>query len=116
MHEGWVFIMLFICALGAIATYLFISYKKEAERQTTIRLAVDKGQELTADVVASLVPKKRNSFLTGLNIGMPFVGLGLAFVVFGYGIGEPDAQWGGVFPLFVGLGFIASWYIGRKIV
>lgn len=115
MHEGWVFIMLFICALGAIATFLYMNYKREAERQTTIRLAVDKGQELTAEVVASLVPKKRIG-LTGLNIGMPFVGLGLAFVVFGFGIGEPDAQWGGVFPLFVGLGFIASWYIGRKVV
>jgi len=112
--EVYIFIVLFLSIFSVIITHLYLNYKKEAERQTTIRLAVDKGQQLTPDVVDSLVPKKLR--MTGLHIGMPFVGIGLAFFLFGFGINEPNVSWGAVFPLFFGLGFIASWYISRKVM
>ena len=115
MHpEVFIFITLLLCAFGVIAAVLYQSYKKENDRQTTVRAAIDKGQELTTSMVEALVPPKRVK-MTALHIGMPFVGIGLAFMLFGYGIDVSDASWGGVFPLFFGLGFIASWYISRKV-
>ena len=68
--------------------------------------------QLTEDVVKSLTPPKSNN--SGLAFGLPCVGLGIALLIFGLGIGEAEAAWASVFPFFFGMGFIVFWYLEQK--
>ena len=113
MSEFWIPIILFLCIFGIVAVVLYFNSRHEESRQATIRAAIERGQELTEDVVKSLTPVKTNS-KWGLACGLPFVGLGIALLIFGMGIGEAEAAWASVFPLFFGLGFIVFWYLEQK--
>ncbi len=113
MSEFWMPITLFICIFGIVAVTLFFNSKREGNRQATIRAAIEKGQELTEDMVKSLTPEKANSNW-GLAFGLPIVGLGIALLIFGMGIGESEAAWASVFPFFFGLGFVVFWYLEQK--
>lgn len=112
MAGEWIPIVFFIAILGIVAVIFFFNSKRESYRQETIRAAIEKGQELTEDVVKSLTPPKNKNI--GLAIGLPIVGLGVALLIFGLGIGEAEAAWAAAFPFFFGLGFLVYWYIERK--
>ena len=112
VNEFWIPIVMFISIFGIVAAVLYFNTKREQARQETIRAAIERGQELTEDVVKSLTPpKSRNGVL---HLGIPIIGLGVALLIFGMGIGEPEAAWASVFPLFFGAGFVVSWYIDKK--
>ena len=112
MSEFWIPIILFLSIFGIVAVLLYFNSKREESRQATIRAAIERGQELTEDVVKSLTPSKSNNF--GLAFGLPIVGLGIALLIFGLGIGESEAAWASVFLLFFGLGFVVFWFIEQK--
>ena len=84
MSEVWIPIVLFICILGIIAVSVFFNSKREANRQETIRAAINRGQELTEDVVKSLTPPKNKNI--GLAFGLPIVGLSIGLMVLGLGL------------------------------
>ena len=113
MSEFWIPIILFICIFAIVAVVLYFNSRREESRQATIRAAIERGQELTEDVVKSLTPVKGNSNW-GLAFGLPFVGLGIALLIFGMGTGDNDAAWASVFPFFFGLGFVVFWYLEQK--
>jgi len=112
VNEFWIPIVLFLSIFGIVAVTLFFNSKREYSRQETIRAAIERGQELTEDVVKSLTPPKSNN--SGLAFGLPCAGLGIALLIFGLGIGEAEAAWASVFPFFFGMGFIVFWYIEQK--
>lgn len=112
MAGEWVPIVLFLCIVGIIAVSLHFASKRENCRQETIRAALERGQELTEEVVMSLTPKRSKN--TALYIALPTVGLAIALLIFGTGTGETDAAWASVFPFFLGVGIIISWYIDKK--
>ncbi len=113
MSDTWIPIVLFICILGIVAVALYFNSRREESRQNTIRAAIEKGQELTEEVVKSLTPVKKPSSW-GLALGLPSVGLALALLIVGLGIGEPEAAWASAFPFFFGMGFIVYWYLEQK--
>ena len=112
MAGEWIPIVLFISILGMVAVIFFFNTKRENSRQKTIRAAIERGQELTEDVVKSLTPPKNRNL--GLAFGLPFIGLGIALLIFGLGIGEAEVAWASAFPFFFGLGFIVYWYVEQK--
>ena len=113
MAEIWIPITLFLCIFGIVTVSLFFNARRESSRQDTIRAAIERGQELTEEVVKSLTPEKKPSSW-GLALGLPTVGIGIALLIFGVGTGETDAAWASVFPFFLGLGFIVYWYLEQK--
>ena len=112
MSGEWVPIVFFLCVLGIVAVSLFFATRREFSRQETIRAAIEKGQELTDEIVQSLTPKRSKNI--ALYIALPTVGLSIALLIFGLGIGDSEAAWAAVFPFFLGVGIIISWYIDRK--
>ena len=115
MDDIWIPIIMFLSILAAIYFGLFFSSKKEEERQSTIRAAIDKGQELTPEIISSLAPSPNKSKYRDLRIGLPIIGLSIGWMLFGmFGIKEPEATWAAAFPLFFGLGFVLAWYISSK--
>lgn len=113
MPGEWIPIIFFLSTALILIALLYFNSKRESSRQETIRAAIERGQELTADTVKSLAPPKAEN--SGLAFGLPCIGLGAGMLVFGLGIGEAEAAWASAFLLFFGLGFIIYWYIDRKI-
>ena len=113
MQGEWIPIIMFLCILGIVAIAFYFNSKRENDRQNTIRAAIERGQELTEEVVKSLTPVKKSSNW-GLALGLPSIGLGVALLIFGLGIGEMETGWASVFPFFLGMGFIIYWYLEQK--
>lgn len=113
--ELWIPIVMFLCIPLSIYIWLFYSTKKEEDRQNTIRTAIDKGQELTPEIIQSLVPTPVTSKYRDLRIGLPIIGLSIGWMLFGnFGVHDPEVTWAAAFPLFFGLGFVIAWYISSK--
>ncbi len=95
-----------------VAAVLATRYFTRKQVHGTIRQAIDKGQELTPEILERLgeTPKSPES---DLRRGVFAVGVALAFGVFGFAIPEPDAlrpMLGiAAFPLLVGLAYLALW-------
>ncbi len=103
----------FFAALVAIlSVFLAARYFIRKQVHETIRQAIDKGQELTPEILERLgeTPKSPES---DLRRGIFAVGVALAFVVFGFAIPEQEAlrpMLGiGAFPLLIGLAYLALW-------
>ncbi len=115
MDELWIPIIMFLCIPASIYLWLYFGTKKEQDRQTTIRAAIDKGQELTPEIIDSLVPSPVKSKFRDLRIGLPIIGLSIGWMLYGnFGIKDPETAWAAAFPLFFGIGFIIAWYISSK--
>ena len=115
--EGELFIpiILFLSILLGVFFWLHFGSKKEEERQNTIRAAIDKGQELTSEIISSLAPSRAKSKYHDLRIGLPIIGLSIGWMLFGkFGVHDPEVTWAAAFPLFFGLGFVIAWYISSK--
>lgn len=115
MDDLWIPIIFLLSIPLSIYFWLDYGLKRETERQTTIRSAMEKGQELTPELISSLVPTAVKSKYKDLRIGLPIVGLSIGWMLFGYfGVNDREVTWAAAFPLFFGIGFIIAWYISSK--
>lgn len=114
MEDVIVPIVLFGAIVGAIWLFSHYNYKKRLTAHETLRLAVDKGQDLSPDMIEKM------SFLTDpvkadLRRGVLFIAFGLAFMTLGFVMphDEPEATRGiiGVasFPIILGLAYLGLW-------
>ncbi len=110
-------IVMFI-SLAVVFCFLFyFRYKNRAEIQTTVRHALQQGQQLTPELLEKLgqpVP----SGDADLRRGAIAIAIALGFSGLAFGIGEEDALGPmlGVasFPLLIGLAYLAFWWFSPK--
>lgn len=111
--EGLVALLIPIVALLGITFILAyvakIRHATRKEMQETIRTALDKGQELSPEVIEQLSgPKKGRAH--NLKIGIIWIAVALGTVAFGFGIPDDEAThiFAGMaaIPLFIGLGYV----------
>ena len=115
MDDLWIPIIFLLSIPLSIYFWLFYGSKKEQDRQATIRAAIDKGQELTPELISSLAPQKGKAKYRDLRIGLPIVGFSIGWMLFGqFGAKDVEVTWAAAFPLFFGLGFVIAWYISSK--
>ena len=121
-------VMIVLIIFGSVAS-LFIAprYFKSVERQKmaeTLRIAIEKGQPLPAEVIDAMSSNVRAPGLPpspqrDLRTGIIWLGVGLGFAALGLTISfeEPDALFPllgfATFPTFIGLAFIALGLIGK---
>jgi len=97
----------FLTLLFGIAGGLFFSYRKELQRQTTVRLALERGATIPTEL---LVPRRRprSDLRTGILLLAGGVGL-LLFLLL-----EGEESWGvGLIPLLIGAGYLVAWRLER---
>jgi len=99
--------------VGVVLVALFwFRYKARAELQQTVRNALERGIELSPDLVdrlgAAKPPKGKD-----LRLGVIWMSLALALVLCGLAIPEPEALRGvlaaAAFPFSIGLAYLLLW-------
>ncbi|MCR9080705.1 MAG: phage shock protein B [Hyphomonadaceae bacterium] len=114
MEDVFIPIFLFASIVGVIWLFSHYNYKKRLTAHETLRLAVEKGQEVSPELV------ERMSYLndpakSDLRRGILLIAFGLAFISLGMLIphDEPDAFRGmlGVssFPIILGAAYLGLW-------
>lgn len=109
-------ITIFICASVVMLVFLFLRYRTRYDYQRTVRLAVEKGQQLTPEFLERLAEraiKQERNPNRDLRFGAIAIAIGLAIGSFGLILGEPDAVRPliGVanLPFLVGVAMLALW-------
>jgi len=118
MNEEWIPIVLFIGITVVFVSLFWFRFKARSEMQSTIRTALDKGQELTPEVIDRLghpkAPKDKD-----LRYGIIWLSLASALVLIGFAVPEPDALRGtlagAAFPFCIGVAYlILHKFTGRE--
>jgi len=103
----------------ALITWLvvFFRHRARADRQLTIRLALEKGAELTPDLMKSLSepepPKNKD-----LRNGLVWLALGVGLALCGFAVPDPDGYAlrgclaGAAFPFSIGVAYMIMWRYG----
>ena len=106
--------MLFICLTLAIVLPIFFRYRFRAEVQTTVRSAIEKGQELTPEILERLGESKKPKN-ADLRKGIMSLMIAFGIAAFGFFVDIDDEDVGNVFlaiaciPAFVGIAYMIMW-------
>ena len=110
--DFWIPIVLFVVTGLILYAFFFYRYKTRHDLQNTVRTAIDKGQELTPEVLERL-GRPRPLPEADLRRGVVLVALGVAIAVFGLALNEQDAVRPmlaiAAFPAIVGVAYLGLW-------
>jgi hypothetical protein len=116
--EGlWVPIVMFVSLAVIFSFWLYFRYKTRAATQKTFRLALEKGNELTPELIRQMgepEPAKDKD----LRRGLIWLALGIALVIMGFAVNEPDAigpiMGSAAFPGLIGVAYLIMWRFGTR--
>lgn len=118
-YEIFVPISLFVCFAVVLVFAAWYRHRTQTGLQETIRTALDKGVELTPEVIESLgQPKPRPH--SDLRRALVSLAIGIGFIAFGFILDEEDAVRPlvavGAFPVMIGIAYLIMWRFeeGRK--
>ncbi len=104
--------VLFVAIAVIYCVKYYFAHRTRQDVQSTVRVALERGDPLTADLLDRLVqpPAPRR---TDLRRGVIGIGLGIGLGVCGLVVGEPDAVRPllavGMVPLLLGLAYLILW-------
>ena len=107
-----------VIVIGAIfASFFYYRHKTRTEIQTTVRAAIERGQELTPEVLERLSDSLNTKF-GDLRRGVISIAIGIAFFVFAYFLDQEEAMGPlmgiSAFPFLIGIAYIGLWYFTRR--
>jgi hypothetical protein len=110
-------IVMFLTVGVTTMVWLYLKFRSRVEAQQTIRLALEKGTELSPEFMKQLAepepPKDRD-----LRRGMIWIALGAGMILLALGINEPDAHGpligSASFPILIGAAYIIMWRYGAR--
>lgn len=111
--------MPFLLAGGIVGFVTYFRFRKRREVQETIRIAIEKGQELPTEFLETISsPKEEPKKDQDLRRGVVLVAVGLGIGAFGFLVGEDDAVGPlmgiGSIPLLIGLALTALWILRTR--
>jgi Domain of unknown function (DUF6249) len=108
-EEMYIPIVLFICLAVIFGLFLMFRYRTRADMQKTVRSALDKGQELTPELVERLGQPKPMPH-ADLRRALIWIAVGVGFALFGFILDEDDAVRPliaiGTFPVVIGIAYL----------
>ena len=104
---------------GTIALITYYRFRRRREVQETIRVAIERGQELPTEFLETISsPKKRPKKDHDLRRGVVLIAVGLGIGVFGVLVGDDDAVGPlmgiGSIPFLIGLALTALWVLRTR--
>ena len=106
----WIPIVMFIGMTIVFSALVWFRYRSRSEVQQTIRAALDKGQDLSPELIDRL-GHPRPSKDKDLRLGVIWLAISIGLVAFGFGIPDEDDVariFMGIasFPFFLGVGYM----------
>ena len=105
----WVPISMFLGLTIVISIFFWFRYRARSEMQKTFRLALEKGQELTPDVIDRLGHPKPSRD-KDLRLGVIWLALAAGLVLIGFAVPDEDALRGllagAALPFAIGLAYM----------
>jgi len=118
-EEVYIVAIVFFSIAAVFGLWVYFRFRSRAEKQHTIRLALEKGTELSPDFIKQLgeaEPSKDRD----LRRGLIWMALGLAMAILGLGINQPDAigpmLGSAAFPALIGVAYLVMWRYGARKV
>jgi hypothetical protein len=109
MDENWIPIVMFISLAAVLVFFFWFRYRGRAEMQSTIRAALERGQELTPEIIDRLGQPKPAKHADRRRAVIAIT-LAIAVAAFGFILGERDAVRPflaiSAFPLMLGIGYL----------
>ena len=102
-----------------LCLFFWFRYRTRSEMQATIRSAIDKGQDLSPEIIDRLGHPKASKH-RDLRLSLLWIAIALATGVFGAMIPEPEGNaqqvFAGIasFPLFIGIAYLLIWYVSER--
>ena len=116
-EDMWIPIVMFVSIAVVFSLWFYFRYKARVETQQTFRLALEKGSELTPEFIKQL-GEPEPSRDRDLRRGLIWLAMGVALVILGAAINEPDAMGpimgSAAFPGLIGFAYLAMWRYGAR--
>ncbi len=117
MNELWIPMAGILAPAIVVALIIWFRYKARNDLQHTIRLALDKGLELSPELIDRLghpKPSKNKD----MRLGVIWLAVAISLAIFGLFIPDDDANriFIGIaaFPLFIGAAYLIIWRFGER--
>lgn len=113
----WVPLSMFVSLAIIISLFFMFRYRTRRDLQSTLRAAIDKGQELTPEIIDRLgTPPAAPD--RDLRRALVAIAIAAGFALFGVVLGEEDATRPllavACFPLAIGIAFLLMYRFGSK--
>ena len=119
MDETWIPIIMFLSIAAILIAVFWFRYKARAEMQSTLRAALDKGQELTPEIIDRLGhPKEQPN--KDLRLGIIWLSLAFGLALCGFFVPDPSdhALQGtlaaAAFPFAIGVGYLIIHFLAGR--
>lgn len=118
MDEVWIPIIAFLGVTAVLSLFFWFRYKIRAEMQATIRTALDKGQELTPEIIDRLGTPKRPKD-KDLRTALIWFALAIGYTGLGAGIPNDEEVFRvmlgiAAIPFSLGAAYLAMWFISGR--
>jgi hypothetical protein len=103
-----------------ISLFFWFRFRARSEMQQTIRSAIDKGQELSPELVESLGTSQKRSKYQDLRNGMIWLAVGAGTALFGVAMGQVEEEvmaiMAGVsaMPFMIGIAYVIMWRVTER--
>lgn len=109
MHEEWIGLAAVLGPVVLIGLFFWLRFKSRRDMQDTIRTALDKGQDLTPELIDRLghpkEPKDKD-----LRLAVIWLALAVGLALIGVAVPDPDAfrgtLAGAAFPFTIGIAYL----------
>ena len=109
MAEEWIGLAAVLGPVLLIALFFWLRFKSRRDMQDTIRVALDKGQELSPELIDRLghpkEPKDKD-----LRLAIIWLALAVGLTLIGFAVPDPDAfrgtLAGAAFPFTIGIAYL----------
>ena len=121
MNEEWIPIAMFMSIALIFFIVLYFKHRSRAEMQQTVRLALEKGTELTPEIINRLgepEPSKNKD----LRLGLIWMALAVGLALCGFAVPDPSGHAfrgtlaGAAFPFAIGVAYLIMWRYGARDV
>ena len=123
MSGVWVPIAFFIMVAAIVIVPGWLRSQERSRLHDTLKASIDRGQPIPPEVIEAITSdvkvKRPPSPDRDLRVGIIWLGVGIGLAAMGLALGfeEPDATYPmlglAAFPGFIGLAFIAIFFLGR---
>ena len=114
MEEVFIPISMFLGLTVVISLFFWFKYRARSDMQATIRTAIDKGQELSPEIIDRLGHPRRQKD-QDLRLAMIWLALAAGLALCGFFVPDPSGHAlrgclaGAAFPFCIGVAYLVMW-------